>query len=248
MLNFLHPSSLAARATACSTDAGDTWASSHTASMTLAVAAPGGRAVKTRPATAVPPPPPPPPPPSPRRNSHFQLGIVSPPRPRADQSPPRSPSPLTLRSQQQPLPVGNRLAPEARGVQVQRAFPPEPGARPERSQRGGDACVSPTTYALHRQRLRSRLDPKESEIQGLERQDEAGQGADLCEAQRPNEREAGWRRIGVGEVEAPRGAQFRQRPPTQLHRRPKVPVRGFEHFVDQQRGSRHSGRVAEHAG
>src|SRR2546427_3554664 len=49
---------------------------------------------------------------------------------------------------------------------------------------------SPTTYALDRQRLRSRLDPKESEIQGLERQDEAVQGADLCEAQRPNEGEA----------------------------------------------------------
>src|SRR2546426_10767865 len=91
MLNFLHPSSLAARATACSTDAGDTRASSHTASMTLAVAAPGGRAVKTRPATAVPPPPPPPPSRSGRRNSHCQLGIVSPPRRGADRASERSP-------------------------------------------------------------------------------------------------------------------------------------------------------------
>ena len=74
------------------------------------------------------------------------------------------------------------------------------------------------------------------------------QGADLGEAQRPNEGEAGWRRIGVGEVEVPRGAQVRQRPPTQLHRRPKVAVRGVEHVVDQQRRTRHSGRVAEHAG
>src|SRR2546430_15933139 len=104
--------------------------------------------------------------------------------------------------------------------------------------------VSPTTYALDRQRLRSRLDPKESEIQGLERQDKAVQGADLCEAQRPNEDEAGWRRIGVGEVEVPRGAQVRPRPPTQLHRRPKVPVRGVEHVVAKQRGTRHPGPAA----